>query len=312
MLYDESCNTSDQAYCTSAISHDQLQSSHLHDKWPNSRVLNSKSKNIPPELPVEGSDSLLAVGKDRARKKVISIGHHQKIRRKKDEQDGQELVLSGGFVRRLAAKNAMACVNALLEPSGKKKMKDKAYCDTTADTGYSDLKNTDMHWVDASTHSGLSGCLGKRKNGEKNGHGVGDGLNKRRKVLPKGKSDKQQLFLSESFRKSASSFSSDSVSTTESDSESIESLSSSQSLQHQKRENLECLDTIPYNLLGILYNGNCMHSNARFFSPEMEVAGLTNRIIPKVVPSNKEEILPFKENMLKMEHQKQRSQKVYT
>ena len=196
-----------------------------------------------------------------------------------DDETMREPMFSGGYVKRMAARNAMACVNAMFESVKKKKSKGIHTSDLHDTTLF---KHTDAVWSDHAEESVPSGSLGKRKSYENNDQFI----SKRRKQMSS--KSHEPTVTKKMISRESSSPSSFSLNTvfSESDLESTESSTASEC----ERVYSEYCDTVPFNILGILYNGNCIHSKTCFY-PELSDLSLTSRIIPTVVPTFKQNIL---------------------
>ena len=204
-----------------------------------------------------------------------------------------ENVIISGYVKRMAARNATACVNALFEFSHprKRKVSNIVHHDAPIST-----KNTDP-WVDSPSHSKESGCLGKRKDLKDAGSGP---LNKKKKLTPNliesNSTFSKQIRNSDevSGKLSVPSPSVSSSASDESDVESVESFTSASPKQSCHLD--EYCDDVSYNVLGILYNGDCVYTNARrFFN---FASSLTEKILPTVVPPHLENVSPLKTKSL--------------
>ena len=218
----------------------------------------------------------------------------------------QENVIISGYVKRMAARNATACVNAIFEFSHprKRKVSNIIHHDVPIS-----IKNTDQ-WVDNPSHSKESGCLGKRKDLKDAGP-----LNKRKKLTPSDVTAESSSTFSKIRNSNTVSGKlsvpspavSSSSASDESDVESVESFISASSKQSCHLD--EYCDDVAYNFFGILYNGDCVYTNARFFN---FAPSLTEKILPTVVPLHLENVSPMKTKSLSLSDETvKRPHKVY-
>ena len=223
--------------------------------------------------------------------------------------------LNGDYVRRMAAKNATACVNAML---GSQRNRNKTSKHSSSSSMISLQTSTDRLQTDntANPQQGthLSGVLGKRKPaGQPGNYRYSNSKKKNQEQITEtGRvpplSKLAQSINSKETPVHSSSSSSSSTSFTDSELECTESLPSS--TDESTSDTSICIDEIPYNCLGLLYNGDCIHPKTRFFFPKEGSAA--NKIIPVAVPSM---MLSLPDLVSKALHQaekktKQRSMKV--
>ncbi len=201
---------------------------------------------------------------------------------------------TGGYVKRMAARNAIACVNAMFETVKKSKkpcgkgMHTSDICDDTAPFS----TDSNKHGIDACTSDlnqevHASGShLRKRKH-----HENGQSVRKRRKLqMPKmGLLSQVSSRVRENVVSRESSPSSFSLNTVFSESD-LESTETTESLSSETNYvHMEYCDSIPYNSLGILYNSDCIHPKTCFY-PKTPNTSATSRIIPTVVPTFKKDV----------------------
>ena len=197
--------------------------------------------------------------------------------------------LNGDYVRRMAAKNATACVNAML---GSQRSRNKTSKHSSSSPSMiSPQTSTDRLQTDNTANpqqgSHLSGVLGKRKPAGQPGNYIYSNSKKKNQeqVTETGRvpplSKLAQSINSKESPVHSSSSPSSSTSFTDSELECTESLPSS--TDESTSDTSICIDEIPYNCLGLLYNGDCIHPKTRFFFPREGSAA--NKIIPVAVPS---------------------------
>ena len=253
------------------------------------------------------------------RRKAGIIRDQVKPKRLQASTSTQSLPMNGGYVRRLAAKNAMACVNAMFDPVRKKRKNQKKVIHPNHNEmqlnspSLLSPNNTDI--LIMSKHEGMSGVLGKRKqpdNSSDDGHDAKKAKQElqekedRPSIHPIASLTEDSLFTIESLSLPSSSSPS---SITESDLECTESITSTTSEEsHCASDCSEYCDNVPFSKSGLLYNGSCIHSNSRFFL--QSDCSIASRIIPLVVPQYFESFVKLKAEALKESSSRKRSQKV--
>lgn len=227
--------------------------------------------------------------------------------------------IGAGYVRRLAAKNASACVNAMLESPKKSGSMTK----TNKTSMNSRTCNNSMIKED------IAGILEEKRmtRKRKNGDSLPAELQQKRKKITKEDEFASKLTSSEKKMQKSEAFpevdesSSPSSDDDGDDEELLSSNSGSEnvkSLVNSTRSSpdacppdrfFEYSDDFPYSLVGLLHNGDCIHCDAKYYL-KSDSSTITNRIIPCVIPSNKDNLASLKYQYLDSDKKKHKALKV--
>lgn len=204
----------------------------------------------------------------------------------------------GGYVRRLAARNASACVNAILESPKKSGNAAKSKNFKTNDQYKSTVSRTEDFGVVERKRMAR-----KRKNPEDTPIEVDQKRNPNNEsssgyVPPVSGSDVCH-------KDDSSSVESGSVSSRNI----VNSNRSSPDATNNPDQFFEYSDDFPYNLEGLLYNGDCIHTESKYYLKSKSNT-IENRVIPCVIPSSKDSVTLLKDRYTDTEKMKHKALKV--
>lgn len=182
---------------------------------------------------------------------------------------------TGGYIRRMASLNASACVAALIEPE----KRSKSHKNGSGLTNIGDKSHLRQESVRSLLVSPSDDFLHPRVTPNSSPH-MKDSLRTKEYSLSPARLDK--LSTSSLSSEADSSKDSDELLEVATDPQVYTLLALASSLASAHGSELEFL---PYNKLGLLYNGDTLHPNARMFYTSDTELTMPDRVIPRVVPS---------------------------